>query len=78
MNKMMTDVWISLKKRDTFSDRTIRQIVFKKYHIELAALPNTKPETQQKVLKYLKELNGCSVRQLARLTRLNVYQIVRG
>ena len=65
------------EKRDTFSDKTIRQIVFKKYHIEVAALPNTKPETQQKILKYLKELNGCSIRQLARLTGLTVNQIVR-
>jgi len=63
------------EKRDTFSDRTIRQLVFKKYHIELAALPNTKPEIQKKVLKYLKELNGCSLRQLARLTGLTLHQI---
>ncbi len=65
------------EKRDTLSDKAIRQIVFKKYHIEVAALPNTKLETQQKILKYLKELNGCSVRQLARLTGLTVNQIVR-
>ena len=53
------------------------QLVFKKYHIELAALPNIKPETQKKVLQYLKELNGCSLRQLSRLTGLTVNQIVR-
>jgi putative transposase len=65
------------EKRDTFSDKTIRQLVSKKYHLELATLSNTKPETQKKVLKYLKELNGCSLRQLARLTGLRVNQIVR-
>lgn len=65
------------EKRETFSDRTIRELVAKKYHLELAALSNSKPDTQKKVLNYLKELNGCSVRQLARLTGLTVNQIVR-
>ena len=65
------------EKRETFSDKTIRQLASKKYHLELATLSNTKPKTQKKVLKYLKELNGCSLRQLARLTGLTVNQIVR-
>jgi hypothetical protein len=65
------------RKKETFSDRTIRQLVSKKYHLELATLSNTESETQKKVLKYLKELNGCSLRQLARLTGLTVNQIVR-
>jgi hypothetical protein len=34
-------------------------------------------KTQQKALKYLKELNGCSLRQLARLTGLALHQIRR-
>jgi hypothetical protein len=53
----------------------IRQLVSKKYNIELATLQNTKPETQRKVMKYLKELNGCSLRQLSRLTGLTLYQV---
>lgn len=65
------------EKRDTFSDKTIRQLVSKKYHLELATLPNPRPETQKKVLQYLKEINGCSLRQLARLTGLSIHQIVR-
>jgi putative transposase len=65
------------EKRETFSDKTIRQLVSKKYHLELATLSNTKPKTQKKVLKYLKELNGCSLRQLSRLTGLTVNQVVR-
>jgi REP element-mobilizing transposase RayT len=65
------------EKRDTFSDKMIRQLVSKKYNIELAVLSNTKPETQRKVMKYLKELNGCSLRQLSRLTGLTLYQVRR-
>ena len=65
------------EKRETFSDKTIRELVSKKYHLELATLSNTKPKTQKKVLTYLKGLNGCSLRQLARLTGLTVNQIVR-
>jgi len=65
------------EKRDTFSDRTIRELVSKKYHLELATLSNAKLETQKKILKYLKGLKGCSLRQLARLTGLTVNQIVR-
>jgi hypothetical protein len=65
------------EKRDTFCDKMIRQLVSKKYNIELATLQNTNPETQRKVMKYLKELNGCSLRQLSRLTGLTLYQVRR-
>ena len=65
------------EKRETLSDKMIRQLVSKKYHLELAALSNAKPEAQKKVLTYLKELNGCSLRQLARLTGFTLYQIRR-
>ena len=65
------------QKRDTFSDKMIRQLVTKKYNIEVATLSNINPVTQKKVLSYLKELKGCSIRQLARLTGLTVNQIVR-
>ena len=65
------------EKRETFSDKTIRELVFKKYHLELATLSNTTPDTQKKVLSYLKGLNSCSLRQLSRLTGLTVNQIVR-
>jgi len=65
------------EKRETFSDKMIRQLVSKKYNIELATLSNIKPETQKKVLSYLKELNGCSLRQLSRLIGLTLYQVRR-
>lgn len=65
------------EKRNTMSDKTIRQLVSNKYHLELATLHNVKPKTQTDVLKYLKELKGCSLRQLSRLTGLTVNQIVR-
>ncbi len=65
------------EKRETLSDKIIRELVFKRYRIELGALSNTKPENQKEVLKYLKGLKGCSLRQLSRLTGLTVYQIVK-
>ena len=65
------------EKRDTFSDRAIRELVSKKYHLDLATLYNAKPDTQKKVLTFLKGLNGCSLRQLSRLTGLTMNRIVR-
>jgi len=59
------------------SDKAIRGLVAKKYQLELAALHTAKPGTQIRVLQYLKELNGCSLRQLARVTGLTLYQIRR-
>jgi len=47
------------------------------YLLKLATLSNAIPETQKKVLNYLKGLNGCFLRQLARLTGLTLQQIVR-
>jgi len=48
----------------------------KKYHIELAYfLINKKNQTE--VLKYLKELDGSSLRQLSRFTGFTVNKIFR-
>jgi hypothetical protein len=63
------------EKRETFSDKAIRELVSKKYHLELVTLSNTKPKTRKKVLTYLKGLNGCSLRQLSRLTGLTLYEV---
>ncbi len=64
-------------KRETLSDKEIRHLVLSKYHIELATLQNTPTITQDKVLKYLKELEGCSLRQVSRLTGLTVNKIFK-
>jgi len=64
-------------KRKTLSDKEVRHIVLGKYHIELATLQNTPAITQDKVLKYLKELDGCSLRQVARLTGFTVNKIFK-
>lgn len=64
-------------KRETLSDKEIRHLVLSKYHIELASLQNTPTITQGKVLKYLKELEGCSLRQVSRLTGLTVNKIFK-
>jgi len=55
----------------------IRHLVLSKYHIELVTLQNAPTIIQDKVLKYLKELDGCSLRQVSRLTGLTVNKIFR-
>ena len=63
--------------RKTISDKTIRQLVANKYKIELASLPSEELETQAEVLKYLKRLDGASLRQLSRLTGFTINKIYR-
>ncbi len=65
------------EKRKTMSDKDIRRLVLNKYNIELASLHNEQPRTQIEVLKYLKELDGSSLRQLSRLTGFTVNKIFR-
>ena len=64
-------------KRETLSDQEIRHLVFSKYRIELATLQNAPTIIQDKVLKYLKEKDGCSLRQVSRLTGFTVNKIFR-
>ena len=64
-------------KRKTLSDKEIRNLVSNKYHTELALLSNEQVKTQIEVLRYLKELEGCSLRQVSRLTGLTVYKIFK-
>jgi len=63
------------EKRKTLSDKKIRQLVLKKYNLDLALFHNVSSQTQAEVLKYLKELDGGSLRQLSRLTGLTVNKI---
>ena len=64
-------------KRETLSDQEISHLVFSKYRIELATLQNAPPIMQDKVLKYLKELDGCSLRQVSRLAGFTVNKIFK-
>lgn len=64
-------------KRETLSDKEIRHLVLTKYHVELVTLQNAPTIIQDKVLKYLKELDGCSLRQVSRLTGFTVNKIFR-
>jgi len=66
-----------LEKRNTLSDKEIKNLVLKKYHLDLALFHNTSPQIQTEVLKYLKELDGCSLRQVSRLTGFTVNKIFR-
>jgi len=45
--------------------------------LDIATLQNTSTKTQGKILSYLKELKGCSLRQISRLTGLTVYKIFK-
>ena len=65
------------KKRITISDKKIKNLVLKKYHLELALFHNVSLQKQSEVLKYLKELDGSSLRQLSRLTGSTVNKIFR-
>ena len=51
--------------------------MLKKFDIDLALFHNVQSKIQAEVLKYLKELDGGSLRQLSRLTGLTVNKIFR-
>ena len=57
--------------------KEIRHLVLSKYHIELATLQNAPTIIKDKILKYLKELDGCSLRQVSRLTGFTVNKIFK-
>jgi putative transposase len=65
------------EKRKTLSDKELRQLMLEKYNIELASLQNEHPATQTEILKYLKKIDGTSLRQLSRLTGLTLNKIFR-
>jgi len=65
------------EKRKTLSDKEIRNLALKKYNLDLALFHNVSSQMQAEVLKYLKELDGSSLRQLSRLTGLTVNKIFR-
>jgi len=67
----------AIEKRKTISDKKIRQLALKRYNIELTLLHNEQAKTQIKVLKYLKNLDGSSLRQLSRLTGFTVNKIFK-
>lgn len=62
-------------KKKTLSDKEIRQSVLSKYDIVLATLQNKPESIQNEVLKYLKGIEGSSLRQISRLTGFTVYKI---
>lgn len=65
------------EKRKTLSDKKIRQLLLNKFDIDVALFHNAPSQTQTKILKYLKELDGSSLRQLSRLTGFTVNKIFR-
>ena len=65
------------KKSKTMSDKKIRKLMLKKFDIELALLHNEQVKNQTEVLKFLKKLDGSSLRQLSRLTGFTANKIFR-
>jgi L-arabinose isomerase len=51
-----------MEVRKTISDKEIKELVMNMYHFVLASLQNQQQKTQAEVLKYLKELDGSSLR----------------
>ena len=66
-----------MEVRKTISDKEIKELVMNMYHFVLASLQNQQQKTQAEVLKYLKELDGTSLRQISRLTGFTVNKIYR-
>jgi len=64
-------------QRETLSDKEVSHLVLSKYHIELATLQNAPTIMQDKVSKYLKGLDGCSLKQVSRLTGFTVNKIFK-
>ncbi|WP_061212796.1 transposase [Syntrophomonas wolfei] len=64
-------------KRKTISDNEVRQLVLDKYNIELAKLHSLESGIQTEVLRYLKEKEGVSLRQLSRMTGFTVHRIFK-
>ena len=65
------------KERKTLSDKAIRKLVYQKFHTEIAILQNNDTAKLDKVLKYLKGIEGCSLKQISRLTGISVYNILK-
>lgn len=64
-------------EKKTISDKKIKQLVLNKYSINLALLKSEELDLQLKIVKYLKDLDGTSLRQLSRLTGFTVDRIYR-
>jgi len=65
------------KEGKTLSDKAIRKLVYQKFHTEIAILQNNDTAKLDKVLKYLKGIEGCSLKQISRLTGISVYNILK-
>ncbi|MEL7567830.1 MAG: transposase [Dehalobacterium sp.] len=76
--EITSDEYLEVKEaRKTISDKEIKELVMAKFHFPLASLQNQPQKTQAEVLKYLKELEGSSLRQISRLTGFTVNKIFR-
>ena len=63
--------------KKTFSDKEVRQLVLDEYNIELAKLHSIEPGVQVEILKYLKEQEGISLRQISRMTGFTVHKVYK-
>ena len=65
------------ERKKTTSDKEIIQAVQKKYNIELSTLQNQSQQIQKEVLKFMKEYEGSSLRQISRLTGFTINKIFK-
>ena len=65
------------EEKRTLSDKEIRELVLSKYNIELAKIQNKEQGLQDEIIRYLKEEEGISLRQLARLTGFTIHRIYK-
>ncbi len=61
-------------EKKTVSDKEIKRLVQNKYNLELALLHKAEENTQIEITKYLKSMEGASLRQLSRLTGFTVHR----
>jgi len=62
-------------EKKTVSDKEVKKIALNKYNIELSLLHKAEKNNQIEIIKYLKGMEGVSLRQLARLTGFTVHRI---
>lgn len=65
------------EEKTTSSDRQLKELVSKIYSIDLIELQAMEENLQEKVLLYLMEKEGASLRQLSRLTGMTVHRIYK-
>ena len=68
---------ISINKPITKSDQDVKKAILLKYRFDLTRLKNQTNEIQSDVLKYMKKIEGVSLRQIVRLTGFPLHKVYK-